>query len=331
MSRRLLAALALALTSLTVSAENIDLHASSAASIAPQPYTLNLSCADCAFSYSDCRENTHPSSFLTITFSTHHEALLANNEPIFPTPIHMEFHAQRHWGSTSENVPVAYALDVHPLPHQPDATLGARYRLQLTLVDLQGRPATNSPVSIGVVRDSERNLQIIQVEPSAHHRHHYEPAKDPASSAWQRLKSWKGHYNTYLHKSFGSHPCAHRSFEVKGHGDTADVHTVSHCRSRQRLSDWAGDRHYMKHLRPVLLPAVLGLLSGVLACIFGFLVGKLIVGLYYWCLGKMSRAGVERDAERDAERGDERSDTSAAGGVVSEKEALMELYGSPAD
>ena len=50
---------ALFLNSFTV-AENINVFSSPPLSIASEPYTLNLSCAECAFSYSECLENVKP-------------------------------------------------------------------------------------------------------------------------------------------------------------------------------------------------------------------------------------------------------------------------------
>jgi hypothetical protein len=47
------------LNSFTV-AENINVFSSPPLSIASEPYSLNLSCAECAFSYSECLENVQP-------------------------------------------------------------------------------------------------------------------------------------------------------------------------------------------------------------------------------------------------------------------------------
>jgi L-rhamnose isomerase len=66
MLRRLLSiASALSLARLVAASDPFDHDDSSIASLsAIEPYTLNLSCAECAFSYSECSENVHPNSYL---------------------------------------------------------------------------------------------------------------------------------------------------------------------------------------------------------------------------------------------------------------------------
>lgn len=216
----------------------------------------------------------------------------------------MEFNAKRTTDSNIEDsVPVAYALDVQPLPHQPDAELNDLYRLKLTLVDLQGRTATESPVSLGLVRDADSNLKIISVEEGRPHRrfHHH----GNKGGSWWDLEAWKSAYMRYLHRMTKSRHC--RDGSVRGkHG--VDVH----CHRRQRVSDWAGDRHYMRHLRPVLLPALMGMVAGIIACVAGFIVGKVIVATFYCFRERRAAAGRQPEIWIEADE------------TVSEKERLME-------
>ncbi|KAL3480791.1 hypothetical protein BJX99DRAFT_254124 [Aspergillus californicus] len=286
--------------------------------LSSDPHQLNLTCADCAFSYSDCLENIHPNSFLTITFSTKHDGLYANDELIYPPPIPMKFHALRHWDATFDTVPLAYAFEIQPLPHQPDARLGDLYRLKLTLVDLQGRPAVVGPVTVGVARHPEGQLQIIDVEASGfyHHHHRLPSYKGSGSSSgsehgsWWRMKTWKTNYISYLQKTSHKKPCS--SDSTVDVSEPVNAHLASHCRDQNRLADWAGDRHYFKLARPVVIPALLGLAAGVFACAIGFLVGKVIVAVYYYRLER--RVGTE-DPEREIGKQ-----------VVSEKVRLMEIF-----
>ncbi|KAL2816413.1 hypothetical protein BDW59DRAFT_9990 [Aspergillus cavernicola] len=306
---RFLSITALALRSFTVSAEDPDLY--SAPSLSPaQPYHLNLSCAECAFSYGDCSENIHPNSFLAITFSTQDDSLLANGDVIFPSPNPMQFHAKRHWASSFESVPLAYELDIQPLPHQPGAILGDLYRLKLTLMDLQGRPATVSPVTVGFIRSDEGRIEIIEVEESSYHRYHRQLSQGKGTGSWWRMKTWKSWYINYLHRTSKTKPCAANS--------TSHIRATSDCRAHDRLTDWAGDRHYLKLVRPAVLPALLGLTAGIVACVIGFLIGKVIVAVYYYRRDR--RALALTDPESDIEED-----------VRSEKERLMDMYGHPAD
>ncbi|OJJ56191.1 hypothetical protein ASPSYDRAFT_406754 [Aspergillus sydowii CBS 593.65] len=285
--------LVVALGSLAV-CENIDSLASPPAlPPASKPYTLNLSCAQCAFTYGDCVNSVQLPSFLTITFSTQNDTLLANDKIIFPTPFPMEFNAKRTTDSNIEDsVPVAYALDAQPLPHQPDAELNDLYRLKLTFVDLQGRTATESPVSLGLVRDADGNLKIISVEEGRPHRrfhHHHHHGENSGGGSWWHLKTWKAAYLRYLHRMTHSRHCRDGSVRVGPAKDGVE----SRCHRHQRVSDWAGDRHYMRHLRPVLLPALMGMVAGIIACIAGFILGKVMVATFYCFRGRRA-AGAGR-------------------------------------
>ncbi|KAL5046627.1 hypothetical protein BDW71DRAFT_181534 [Aspergillus fruticulosus] len=285
---------ALFLSSLTF-AENINVFSSPPLSITTEPYTLNLSCAECAFSYSDCPENVPP-AFLAITFSTQNDTLLANNDVIFPTSWPMRFHAPRHRGSVVDAVPLAYALDVLPLPHQPGAILGDLYHLTLTLVDLQGRRATAHPVSIGIVRDSNGDLQIIQVEESWHryHRHLHQGTKgqnkdkalatgtESNKASWWRMESWKEYYNIYVQKPEPA-PCPAGSASTPAQHCTMAASGDQHDRHghRQRLDDWIYDRHFHSNFTlPAVVSGLLGVGAALLAGALGLLVGKAVVALY---------------------------------------------------
>ncbi|KAL3447249.1 hypothetical protein BJX65DRAFT_99924 [Aspergillus insuetus] len=316
MLRRLFStASALSLASLVAASDPFDHDDSSIASLsAIEPYTLNLSCAECAFSYSECSENVHPNSYLSITFSTNNDTLLANDDIIFPASIPMKFFAQRHWESaSSENVPVAYALEMQPLPHQPNADLGDLYHLKLSLVDLQGRPATERAVSLGMIRSTDGTVRLVHVEESTHRLYHHElPGMDRETGrdSWWRVKTWKSYYITYLQDHSRSKSCD--SAIVEGADESTDVRVVSHCREHQSLADWSRNRHYMKHVRPVLLPALLGLMAGIVACVTGFVVGKLVVAAYLFACGEVSPV---TDVESLAEDS-----------LPSEKARLMEAY-----
>ncbi|KAL6238401.1 hypothetical protein BDW75DRAFT_228030 [Aspergillus navahoensis] len=287
---------ALFLSSLTA-AENLNVFSSPPLSIATEPYTLNLSCAECAFSYSDCLEIVRPLPFLTITFSTQNDTLLANNDVIFPTSWPMRFHAPRHQSSLVDTVPLAYALDVSPLPHQPGAILGDLYHLTLTLVDLQGRRATEHPVSIGIVRDSKGDLQIIQVEEMWHryHRHlHQAGAKGPnteetlktgtgnGKASWWRIEAWKEYYNTNVRRPETASCSSDSALTPAQHCTTsADDYRRNRHGHHQRLADWIYDRHFhSKFARPAVIAGLLGVSAAFLAGALGFLVGKVIVVFY---------------------------------------------------
>ncbi|KAL4816740.1 hypothetical protein BDW67DRAFT_161442 [Aspergillus spinulosporus] len=254
----------------------------------------------------------------TITFSTKNDTLLANNDIIFPTSWPMRFHAPRKQGVLIDSVPLAYALDVSPLPHQPGAILGDLYHLTLALVDLQGRRATEHPVSIGIVRNRNGDLQIIQVEESWHryHRHLHQASakgksKDNAPKtdaqrekpSWWHLEAWKEYYNTHLRQP-EREPCTTGSASKPDQHCTERTgdHHREHHGQRQRLDDWIYDKHFhSKFAGPAVVSGLLGVSAAFLAGALGFLVGKAIVALYSYFV---DRAGVQNITERglDEER-----------------------------
>ncbi|KAL4908554.1 hypothetical protein BDW74DRAFT_147617 [Aspergillus multicolor] len=307
--------IALFLSSFTA-AENINDLSSPPLSIATEPYTLNLTCAECAFSYSDCLENAQPPAFLTIKFSTENDTLLANNDQIFPPSWPLQFHAPRQRGLLSDTVPLAYALDVQPLPHQPGVILGDLYHLTLTLVDLQGRRATEHPVSVGVVREHNGYLKIIQVEEAWRRYHrklkmkHKEGEKElkvqggnaEGKASWWSLEAWNSYIdtsaNTPKNKDNGEietgcsddwtapNPCT--AAAMGGHHGHGKHHEEHH---RQRLDDWVYDRHFhSKFAGPAAISGLLGVMAAFLAGALGYFAGKLIVAIYsYWFDGSESQ------------------------------------------
>ncbi|RDW65694.1 uncharacterized protein DSM5745_09433 [Aspergillus mulundensis] len=291
-------------------AENINDLSSPPLSIATEPYTITLTCAECAFSYSDCLENVQPPAFLSITFSTQNDTLLANNAVIFPPSWPLQFAAQRQRASLTDTVPLAYALDVQPLPHQPGAILGDLYHLTLTLVDLQGRRATEHPVSVGVVRDTRGGLSIIQVE-EAWRRYHRklklkgegkelkaQEGSEGPKAGWWNLEAWRPHAasdgpehqlepETQCSGDWTApHPCT--AAEVHGYPGHGKHHGEHH---RQRLDDWIYDRHFhSKFAGPAVISGLLGVMAAFFAGALGFFVGKLIVAIYcYFFDGKKSQ------------------------------------------
>ncbi|KAL4963009.1 uncharacterized protein BDV14DRAFT_95507 [Aspergillus stella-maris] len=295
MIRPFLSLTAVFLGALTVSAEDPDIYTLFPRSTISKPYTLNLPVAGCAFTYTECVENIPPSS-ISVTFSTENDTLLANKEIIFPAYMPMEFSAERKSDLTPESIHVAYAIDVQPLPHQPDTMLSDLYRLTITLMDLQGRIATKSPVSIGMLRDNEGNLQIIQVEESSYQRfHHHLPQAEETEKggSWWEVKQWRSLYLDLLREKSYSWDCP-----SDRHSAYANDRVECSHHHHQTPSDWGRDRHYMKHLRPVLVPAMMGMAAGVVACVLGFIIGKIIVAVY--CLLHERERG-EEDYERGVE------------------------------
>ncbi|KAL4808104.1 hypothetical protein BDV18DRAFT_158219 [Aspergillus unguis] len=284
-------------------AENVDAYSSTTYSIASQPYTLNLTTAECAFSYSDCLPNIDPTPFLTITFSTRNDTLLANDDIVFPSPEPMQFQAVRHWGERQDKVTLAYTLDMQALPHQPEAIPGDLYSLIFTLVDLQGRSAIEHPLSVGVVRDSDSSLHLVQVEESEEWlEHHLSPSPEEQTNdrwSWWNYRAWKTFYHGRVKAYERTRKTNTESRKCKSAGKGSRPTRCKH--SHSHLKDWS-QRNYLRLLRPVLTPGVIGLFAGFLAFVVGYIIAGLAVAAFYSIRdkvrGRTSRENIEAMPEK---------------------------------
>ncbi|KAL2864228.1 uncharacterized protein BJX67DRAFT_383895 [Aspergillus lucknowensis] len=270
------------LSCLAISEIGLDQSSSPELLTSPQSYTVNLSCAECAFSYSDCSKNIYSRSYLEITFSTKDSSLLANNVVVFPSPIPMQFHAKRYWNSGVENVSLAYTPELQSLSRQSGTGVGDVYRLKLSLVDPEGRRATEGPICLSILQHADGKLQIVGIKESSHHGHHQPVSQDLDEKdnwSWRLIKSLKSYF-LHLDKISKTKLCvSDYLFDIQG--NVTDVNTVSPCRGQGSLADWTGDRHYMRLIRPVLVPGVLGLAAGILASVLAVFVKRLLVTAYY--------------------------------------------------
>ncbi|KAF7114575.1 hypothetical protein CNMCM5793_009220 [Aspergillus hiratsukae] len=243
-------------------------------------YKIDIPCSHCAFSDAECSQNPDSKSYVTIDFSTDNGTLYANHEPVFPPSLPMQFPAVKHWDSGVQPVQVAYSLDARPFPAQPGALLGETFLLKLRLFDLHGRPVTHDLVAVAVSRRTDGTLTIGKVERSPFHRHGH------MTSPWRFLKS---HIKPYLDQLAGA------AAEGEGEGEPghhrrplhADIYRFKNPASHyHNTMPWSSrDRSFMRLVRPVILPALLGVAAGLCACLVGFVVAKVMISLCrFWYL-----------------------------------------------
>ncbi|PYH79202.1 hypothetical protein BO82DRAFT_289286 [Aspergillus uvarum CBS 121591] len=296
-------------------------------------HQINLPAVPCAFSDSSCNEALDPLAHLTIDFSTQNGVLLANKQPLFPASVPMQFSVDRKWDGNKQSVSVAYALDVRPLPSHPGAPVGDIYHLKLRLFDLHGRPVTDHAVAIGLVRDTADNLQITVIDPNSSREHGH------GNKIW-RMKEWKSKVESYVNNakeavtdclkttpfSHGQHEHDHDQARPHPHDSPVPAATVnSHETSAStkyppvfRTSHngqffWSGrERGVMRQIRAIIFPALLGVVAGGVACVIGFLLGRMIISVYFWA--------------QDSRRPQIPVITVEEEEPLSEKEALMERY-----
>ncbi|KAL5355034.1 hypothetical protein BJX96DRAFT_140552 [Aspergillus floccosus] len=297
--------------------------------VVPQPPTsrilshfrqIKVPCSECSFSDS-C--DTSSSSYLTLSFTTENATLLANDDPIFPSSVPMQFHALRHWPSGQQSVLLAYALDARPLPPTTGALLGDIFLLKLKLFDLHGRPASDHLVSISLAKDTSGDLLISEVESLPFHGRggHRRPRPSWLAQLGESLEAVKSAaQNCWDDAQAAPAPAPAPAGSGKGkgttHGAVMDAHRTMppnphHRPAGYRPPYWMGKgSNGAKLLQPVVLPALLGVIAGIVACLTGFIVGRTIIAIYY-CF-------------RGADRRREVVVVPVEEGMVSEKERLME-------
>ena len=235
----------------------------------------------------------------------------------------MQFTADRKWDSFVQPVQVAFSLDVRPLPIRPGAGLGEVYYMKLRLYDQHGRPATQNTVAISLLSDAHGNLQLAMIDPNGSREYGH------GNRVWQ-MKAWKAQLETYYHSAKE----AVKNCITPGHTN-AEEHQHEHKQPHtsdshdHRLSStkyppvfktgqsggffWSGrDQSIMKIARPVILPALMGVLAGGVACISGFLLGRLIISIYICAVSRQERRIPIIHIED--------------GEPISEKDALLEHY-----
>ncbi|KAF7587453.1 hypothetical protein BBP40_007224 [Aspergillus hancockii] len=272
--------------------------------------------APCSFSDAHCSQMIDSDTYLTIDFSAENGTLLANDDPIFPSTLPMEFHAIRHGQSGEEAVIVAYELDTRPMPSRSDAPLEETFSLKLKLFDLRGRPASDFIIAVSLTKDADGNLLISQLETNPIlSRHHHHP------SSWMThvsatLQAMKDAARDCMHGSRHSSPRPQHGHMqpplVDMHRTIAPQHHPHH--HHHRPGYWAGrEKNFGRLMRPVVLPALLGVMAGVIACMVGFILGRIIIGVYY-CVHGCRRQSIPTIRVDEVES------------APTEKERLMQMY-----
>ncbi|GCB22909.1 hypothetical protein AAWM_05794 [Aspergillus awamori] len=294
-------------------------------------HQINLPAIPCAFSDSTCTESFDSVSQLTIDFSTQNGTLRANQQPIFPATVPMQFTADRKWESFVQPVQVSYALDVRPLPARPGADLGDIYYLKLRLFDQHGQAATQNSIAISLIRDAQGGLQLAMIDPNGSRDYGH------GNRVW-RMKAWKEQLETYYNHAkeavkncvkpeHPKHEHEHEHDHTHEHphkmaGSSSDSHPHRRPSSNKYYPSsqsghffWTGrEQSIMKIARPVILPALMGIMAGGVACIVGFLLGRLIISIYL-CAASRQQQQQNIPIIRIEE-----------GEPISEKEALLEPY-----
>ncbi|ODM22476.1 hypothetical protein SI65_00064 [Aspergillus cristatus] len=258
--------------------------------------------------------------------------LVANDIPVFPST-DMQLPATRHWSSKTsketEDVHLTYALHTQRVPPRAQGKL---YRFTMNLLDSQGRPATTDLVSLTLVRNAEERLLLssIRVEPAVHHTQRWklkywktqvggymvtvkEAVKSRlhgASNSSDKLLIIDGHrHSTESEQDLDSSTTPRIPSDDKSHFQILSFYQFTHYPSHHSSSN----RHFLRLVRPIIMPALLGIMAGFVACVIGFLVGRIGASIYFHVRGKKQAGSAVSAADVEE-------------GFVSEKQRLLEMY-----
>lgn len=317
----------------------------------PDSHAIRLPCAPCSFADLTCSQDNKPNAYLvrqpqplhsclrkltetiqTVEFAMKNGTLFANHQSIFPISMPMQFPAVRHWGSKTssetEDVVLEYAMNVQQFPPHVDAVVGDVYRLSMRLLDLHGRPATPNIVTIGIVRNVEAKLLIshIQLESDAAAQRH--GSHRGGYKSWKMMKYWKSQLGAYMvtvkeavknRLPASSRPAGSDVILDDHHKSEQDLDSKPDTRFRilsfyqfNYASPHDGHRHFFRLVRPIILPAFLGIMAGFAACVIGFGLGRIVASVYFRAQGQGDQTINDSEEEEEEE--------------VSEKQRLMAIF-----
>ncbi|PKY01033.1 hypothetical protein P168DRAFT_284586 [Aspergillus campestris IBT 28561] len=238
------------------------------AQVSTRKHELMLPCAECAFADSGCsRSEQTSSSYLTLKLTTHDNTLFANDQPIFPPPVPMQFHATQYQGADRryfqhKDVQVAYALEAHPVSPRPGAPLGDIFHLKMDFLDMQGRPATDDLVRIVLLQTATNDLVINDVQ----HDRKTEIALPARKKAPMSLAD-------IISKMYFKGPDSSSD-------ETATKAANEYPSSSSSSSNSSGFYDHFVHIpRPILLQALLAVFCGILACLAALVIERICLSV----------------------------------------------------
>ncbi|OJJ45550.1 hypothetical protein ASPZODRAFT_143442 [Penicilliopsis zonata CBS 506.65] len=226
----------------------------------------------------------HSKPYLTLSLSIDNDTIYANDVAIYPPVGEMRINAIRRWyleKKTPEIVPLTYSLDVVSLPPREAAPAVELSILHMRLLDVEGNLAVKKKLAIQLLRDPKGDLSIPQVQVVcldtvgskgkvgvwmtvmdglAEQLSSY--LRDLEEAFEHRLDSFQS-LSTHKSSAFSS---------LESSGSSRKQHPFSHHKAHKLA--------FMHFLRPVVLPACLGIAAGLLAGAVGFLLGRFVVSVY---------------------------------------------------
>ncbi|PYI17356.1 hypothetical protein BO99DRAFT_434591 [Aspergillus violaceofuscus CBS 115571] len=253
-------------------------------------------------------DNGNSTPFVAMNLRTENNALLVNNVSVFPAGYPMKLPAQMHPdgnidSDTVETVLLTYGVDIEYLPPRVDSEVGDMYFVEVKFFDSTGHPATASVIHVRLSRDAdEDDLSISQIiiEPLIdYHASHGHGNKMWHAQYWKMLvgkyKSWRKEQKKALHKtsnakpethvSCGNRPCIRPynsvvSTDGEGRHHHNDVGKSPFAVAGPSMNAYVhhhrSNPNFWRLIIPAMVPALLGMVAGLVVCTTGVVIWKII-------------------------------------------------------
>ncbi|KAL2010313.1 hypothetical protein VTN00DRAFT_6120 [Thermoascus crustaceus] len=295
---------------------------------------VRLACIECPFpevgangkiSWTDGFDTS-----LALNFSTEDGRLLVNDRQIMPPPAHpLSVQAvlrRESDGLETDPISLGSALEVMPIVAAKDDPGAQLLSVRFTVLDLAGHPVPLETVAMAVINTSEGQLYIArtEVEETGPDRLSWKQCRGEPKCLrrllFARLRALIAGAKARMMRVASRLPI---SKGCHGKPRLMQGHPSKHLPDGERPPFWRHGglphrpHHHMHHsgwertfsriVRFIVIPAVLGVLAGLVASAIGMLVGQVIVFLWH----RYRRCGTDR------------STSTVEYGTDTEKEALM--------
>ncbi|KAJ5179459.1 hypothetical protein N7492_002669 [Penicillium capsulatum] len=221
-------------------------------------------------------------SYLSLTWQMANGSLYANGDPVFPPSASMQLHAPRYESARDtpmgeKDVQLSYYLQVRPLSTDEVGATTNIVRVSMELLDLNGKTVTDNTVNIDMLvhPDHSHHLTRIRVDPATGLA---DP--DPDTS------------RVYKHSPFWAPFSRPPPPPHDRHGPHRPHHPHHGPHDHHRPHTFVG------LMGPVVLPAMMGAVAGLAACVFGYTMGHCILSLWRQFGGsKTSESSKMNDVE----------------------------------
>jgi len=241
-------------------------------------------------------------SSLGLNFTTSEKCLALNDRQIFPiveSPVHLEAVLHRlSDGLDSIPVPLGFALEILPSKRATDEE-SELLSFHFTVVDIAGYPVPVDTVHMQLIKTTSGDLFLVEAN--------VDVSPDPPTS-WRECRRNANCLKELIVARIRAVFAAAKARALQALskiGFKGCPGKRPHGTGRRPPhSHQGGFKHGFKHtfsrvIRLIAIPAILGLVSGVTACVLGMIVGRVIVSLWAF----FRRRGRARESS-NLERGD---------------------------